>query len=114
MNKQLLFSAIYLFSVFLSSVSQILLKKSASSQHKSRVGEYLDPRVILAYAIFLGATLVTVLALRYVPLSQGAIFESTGYVYVGILSVLFLHERLSPKKIAGMLCILVGAIIFSL
>lgn len=114
MNERLLFSAIYLFSVFMSSVSQVLLKKSAMEGHGSRLREYLNVRVIVAYIIFFGSTLVTVIALRYVPMSQGYIFEATGYVYVGILSVLFLKEKLSRRKLFGMAFILAGAVVFGL
>lgn len=114
MDNRLLFSIIYLISVFLSSVSQVLLKKSAAEKHEGHLREYLNWRVILAYAIFLGSTLVTVLALRYVPLSQGGIFEATGYIYIGILSVLFLKEKLTKRKLVGMGLILAGSIVFCL
>ena len=43
---------IYIFSVFISSVSQILLKTSANKKYESRIREYLNPRVIIAYGIF--------------------------------------------------------------
>lgn len=114
MDKRLLFSIIYLFSVFMSSVSQVLLKKSAMQPHESKLKEYLNIRVIAAYVIFFGSTLVTVFALRYVPMSQGYIFEATGYVYVGVLSVLFLKEKLSKRKLLGMALILAGAVVFGL
>ena len=73
MNKIAIFSGIYLCSVLISSISQILLKTSANKEYDNKLKEYLNPRVIIAYMFFFGATLVTVLALKYVPLSMGAI-----------------------------------------
>ena len=48
MNQtQLPYVLLYLCSTFLSSVSQVLLKKAAMREHTSLVAEYTDWRVIL-------------------------------------------------------------------
>ena len=113
-NPLLIFSGIYLFSVFISSVSQILLKKSADHTHKNPLAEYLNPRVIIAYGFFFGATLISVIALKYVPVSLGTVFESTGYIFVTILGVIFLKERVSRRKLIGLGIILAGVLLYSL
>ncbi len=113
MNKIIIFSGIYLLSVFVSSVSQILLKKSAQQTHKSRLAEYLDMRVVIAYGLFFGATLITVMALKYVPVSLGTVLESTGYLFVTILGVLFLKERVSKRKWFGLAVIVLGILIYA-
>ena len=41
-----------LFSVFISSVSQILLKKAANKTYKDHIREYINPLVIFAYGMF--------------------------------------------------------------
>ncbi len=43
---------IFLGSVFLSSISQILLKISANGSYQNRWKEYFNVRVIIAYGIF--------------------------------------------------------------
>lgn len=113
MNKFVLFAILYIFSVFVSSVSQILLKKSANKQYKNWIEEYTNPKVIIAYTMFFGATLITVCALKYIPVSMGAVFESTGYVFVAILGRLFLNEHIVKRKILGLFIIMCGVIIFS-
>lgn len=113
MNKGMIFSGIYLLSVFVSSVSQILLKKSAQEDHKSRLAEYLDLRVVIAYGLFFGATLITVVALRYVPVSLGTVLESAGYLFVTVLGVLFLKERVSKRKWLGLVIIVAGILIYA-
>ncbi len=108
------FSILYVFAVFISSISQVMLKKSANKTYDSKIKEYLNPYVIISYTMFFSATLCTVLALRYIPLSFGTIFESLGYVFVSILSVIVLKERAGKRKILGMSLIILGILIYSL
>jgi small multidrug resistance pump len=105
---------VFLASVFLASCSQILLKKSAQKEYPNRVSEYLNPQVIIAYLIFFSSTLLTIWAYKGVPLSLGPIFETTGYIYVVILSALFLQERITKRKLLGNILIIAGIISCSL
>ena len=106
-----MFIPIFIGSVFLSSVSQILLKKSADIQHKNWLNDYLNVRVIAAYAMFFASTLITVFAYKYVPLSLGPVLESFGYIFVSVLSYIFLKERMNKKQIIGMILIVIGIIV---
>ena len=56
-----LYVGVYLLGVLISSVSQVLLKKAAMRQYETPLKEYLNPWVITAYALFFGATLMTIL-----------------------------------------------------
>ena len=103
-----------LFSVFISSVSQILLKKAANSTYESTIKEYMNPLVIGAYGMFFCSVILTMLALRYVPLSMSPILESTGYIFVSVMGYFFLKERFTRRKLLGFALILVGVIIFNL
>ena len=113
-NRECIYIGIYVFSVFISSVSQILLKKSANMEYESRLKEYLNWRVILAYTIFFGSAFITTLAFRYVTVGMGNILESLGYFFVVILSAIFLNEKISRKKVLGMLLVIIGVIIFNI
>ena len=64
-------------------------------------------------SLFFISNFITIYGLKYVPLSMGPILESTGYVFIVILSRLFLKEAISKKKIMGMGIILIGIIVFS-
>lgn len=100
--------ALYLFSVFISSVSQILLKKSADQEYENIFKEYLNPKVLIAYTIFFCSSLLTVLAYKYVPLSMGPVLESSAYVFVTVLGYVCLHETIGRRKAVGMVVILLG------
>lgn len=102
---------IYIFSVFISSVSQILLKISADKKYDSRIREYLNPRVIIAYGIFFIATFVTIIAYKGIPLSLGPILETTGYLWVTLLGYFILKEKISKRKIMGLFIVVAGIVV---
>lgn len=105
---------LFLFSVLISSLSQILLKKSAGRTYENPLKEYLNPKVIIAYGIFFLSTLCTMWAYKAVPLSLGPVLEATGYIWVTILGIVFLKEKISAKKWAGLGLIIIGIVVFNL
>lgn len=115
MNGQLwLYASFMLAGTFISSVAQVLLKKAAGERHGSIVQEYLNPKVIVAYAIFFSATFLSIYAYRVVPLSMGAILEATGYVYVTIFGVWIFKEKLNPLKLLALALIIGGIVVYAL
>lgn len=113
-DKILIYSCIMLLSVFISSISQLLLKKSAQKKYGSRIKEYLNPLVICGYFLLFLCTFITMFALKVIPLSMGAIIESAGYIFVAVLSYIFFKEKLTKKQLLGIALIIIGIIIFSL
>ncbi len=109
-----MYVVIFLCSILVSSISQVILKSSANEKHENALKEYLNIKVIFAYGLFFLSTIMTVLAYKGVPLSMGGILEATGYIYVAVLSYLFLKEKISRRKLLGLACILIGIIIFNL
>lgn len=109
-----MFSFIFILSVFISSISQILLKKSAMYEYKSKLQEYLNLTVIIAYTMFFSCTFITIIAYKYVPLSLGPILESSGYIFISIMSCLFLREKFTKKNLIGMITIILGILVFSI
>ena len=113
-QAQLPYVLLYLASTFFSSISQVLLKKAALREHKSLLAEYTDWRVILGYGLFVGCTLLTMLAYRGVPLNVGPVLEATGYLYVTVFGVTIFHEKMNPKKVLALALILAGIAIYAL
>ena len=105
---------IFLISVFISSVSQIILKTSANTEYKNKLREYLNLKVIVSYGFFFLSSLMTIWAYKGVPLSMGPVFEASGYVWVAILGRLILKEELKKKKVIGIIIILFGIIVANL
>lgn len=111
MNKYYLFM---FGSVILSSVSQILLKKSAAKSHGSFLKEYLNPLVIIGYALMVAATLTTIAAYQGMDYKNGPVIESLGYILVMVLSYFLLKEKVTVRKVIGYCLILAGVVIFYL
>lgn len=106
------YSAILIFSVFISAFSQVLLKKSALKTYDSFIGEYLNFYVIPAYAIYFLAVFLDLLALRKVPVSFVPVAEASSYVFVLIFGRIFFKESFSNRKILAMILIMSGIVVF--
>lgn len=114
MKVDIYYIFLFLISVMISSVSQVILKKKANVKCESWIKEYLNVPVILAYSMFFGASLLTVLAYRKVPLTLGPVLESTGYVWVAFWGYFFLKERISKRKLVGIGLIIIGILVFNI
>lgn len=113
MKTTLFYAAVLLVGVFLSAVSQVMLKKAAMRQYSSRLREYLNPLVIFAYTIFVGTTFLSIYAYKGIPLSMGPVLEATSYIYVTIFGVTIFKEKLNWRKLAALVLIVAGIVVYS-
>lgn len=115
MNRTvMLYSLFLLCGVFISAISQVMLKKAALKKYDNVVKEYLNPLVIFAYVLFVGTTFLSILAYRGIPLSMGPILEATSYIYVTIFGVKIFGEKINKQKMLALILIIAGIIIYSL
>lgn len=105
---------IILISVIIASFSQILLKKSAEKTYGSVIFEYLNPYVICGYGMMFLSMFLTILAYGGMDFTNVQIMEATGYVMVLVLSYFFFHERITGRKLLGMLLIFAGIAVYHL
>ena len=113
-NNSIFCACLLLLGVFVSAISQVMLKKASQKQYASPLQEYLNPLVIFAYVLFVGTTFLSILAYRGIPLSLGPVLEATSYIYVTFFGVKIFKEKLNKKKISALVCIIAGIMIFSL
>ena len=106
--------AIWMLSVFISSVAQVMLKVAANKTYDKKIKEYVNPLVITAYGIFFLSTILTMYALKFVPLTMSPIIESTSYIFVPVLGVFMLRERISKRRLLGMGIMVIGIFVFTL
>ena len=104
---------ISLMSVFVAAISQVMLKKSAQKEYPNTLAEYLNPLVIFAYILFVGSSLLSVIAYRGIPLSMGPILEATGYFYVTFFGVTIFGEKLTRRKLMALVVIIAGIAVYS-
>lgn len=114
MNKTvLLYACVLLAGVFISAISQVMLKKAALKEYDSPIKEYVNPIVIFAYVLFVGTSFMSIYAYKGIPLSMGPVLEATSYIYVTIFGVKLFGEKLNGKKIIALLLIVVGICVYS-
>lgn len=115
MNKtEILHSLFLLVGVFISAISQVMLKKAALKTYSSPIKEYLNPLVIMAYVMFVGTTFLSILAYRGIPLSMGPILEATSYIYVTLFGMKIFGEKVGKKKLIALGLIIAGIIVYSM
>lgn len=112
-QSSLFYATVLLLGVFLSAISQVMLKKAALKTYPNKLSEYLNPLVIIAYVIFVGTTLLSVYAYKGIPLSMGPILEATSYIYVTVFGVTIFHEKLSWKKVLALGIIIAGIVVYT-
>lgn len=110
----LVHAAILMFGVFVSAISQVMLKKAAMKKYASPLQEYLNPLVIFAYVLFVGTTILSILAYRVVPLSMGPVLEATSYLYVTFFGATIFKEKITAKKLLALALIIVGIAVYSM
>ena len=97
---------------FITAVSQILLKSQANTTgDKGFFRKFLNIRVIVSYGLLFLTLAINQVALRYVPLSVMPCITATSFIWVFILGVLILKEKVSSRKILGVIIIIAGVII---
>jgi len=112
MSRTLLFSIIFVAGVFLDSVTQLMLKKSALKTYPNRIREYLNPLVLTAYFLSTANTFVVTRTYSELPLSMGPILEASGYLFVTFWGVTVFKEKLGKKKIIALLLIIAGILVY--
>lgn len=107
------YAACLLAGVLISSVSQVLLKKSAMKQYDSLLQQYLNPYVAVAYTMFFASSLLTIFAYRKLPLSMGPVLEATSYIYVTVFGVTIFKEKMGMRNYLALALIMAGIFVYA-
>lgn len=107
------YAAFLLIGVFVSAVSQVMLKKAALRHYENHIAEYLNPLVICAYMLFVGTTFLSIFAYKGIPLSMGPILEATSYIYVTLFGIVIFKEKMTSRKWLALTLILFGIALYS-
>ena len=114
MDFQWPYALVLLAGVFISAISQVMLKKAAIKKYESVIKEYLNPLVITAYVLFFITTLMCIYAYKGIPLSMGPILEATSYIYVTFFGVKIFGEKFDKRKMLSLALIVGGIVVYSI
>ncbi len=112
MNDVVWHAGIMLAAVFMATFAQVMLKTAANNCHNSILSEYLNFRVVSAYVIMILTTLMSIYALKVIPLSLGAVLDASSYVFVTFWGWYFFSENVDRYNLLGLGLILLGIGIF--
>lgn len=104
---------ILLLGALMAAVSQVLLKSAAMRAERPLLKQYLNRRVLLAYAILLASTATSVVAYRWIDYKYGPIIIMSSYVFVMLLSRVILKEPIPARRLAANALIVAGIVIFA-
>ncbi len=110
MNNMFLWLA--LLSVVIASFSQVMLKLGAGKTYNSKIREYLNIYVITGYGMLFVSMVLTIVAYSHLSYLSVPVVEAVGYVLVPILSYFIFKEKLTKRKLLGILFILVGIMVY--
>ena len=103
---------LFILNVLICSCTQIALKKAAGVERHG-IWIYLNWPVIISNVVFVGATLVTVSLYRYMQLSTATLLNSASFIFVPLLSAIFLKEKIEKRTILGIALIISGITIYA-
>lgn len=106
-------SIILIAGVFVASVAQVLLKKSALITHENKLKDYLNWRVMSGYGMMLASTLISVYAYRTIPISFAAVLDAIGYIFVTIFGILFFQEHMTRRRFIALALIIAGMLTYA-
>ena len=104
----------YLFAiaaVIIASASQVVLKKKASSAPKNFFRKFLNGPVILSYLLLFLSMTLNSLALREMEMSVLPCITATSFLWIMVLSAIFLGEKPTRRKVIGVAMILIGVLV---
>lgn len=104
---------IVVFTAFLSSVSQVLLNLSNQKKRGGIISEYVNPLVLLSYAILAFVLVLNTYVLKFIPMMDAHVIAASTYIFLLILSRIFLGERITLRKIIGNIMIIAGILVFT-
>jgi uncharacterized membrane protein len=105
----------FLLGVVAASSGHVLIKKGAvQGRDRSIFVSLLNPLVLAGYALMLGSTVTSTIALKVLPLHLIVSLLPLGHVVLVFLSVAVLGEKMRRHHIWGMLIVFAGIVIFNL
>lgn len=99
----------FVSSILIASFSQILLKKGAKEKNI-----YINKYTIIGYTLMVVSMLFTLIGYKGVNLTMSGILQGLSFIFVPLLSVFFLKEKLNKNTIIGIIFIIMGIVIYSI
>lgn len=100
--------------IVLTGSSQVLLKVGANKAKKKFIMAFINPYAFIAYCLYVLTTLLTVYALKDIPLNLFYASTSLKFILILVFSKLMLQEKVNSNKVFAVLLIFIGVMVFNM
>lgn len=108
----MIYFGIIVVMTFLGATASVFLKKASGSETIFKV--VFNPNLYIGGIIYITSAVLNIYVLNYLDYSVVLPLTSITYIWTMIFSYLLFKEKISNKKILGVIFIIVGAICVSL
>ena len=103
-----------LIASLIGSVGTVLVKQSYENLTITSLKAFRkNHRFLLGLSIYIGASLITIIALKFGPVSLLYPIAATSYVWVALFSKVILDEKMNNYKTLGISLILLAVLVLS-
>lgn len=99
----------FVLSILIASISQIILKKGSGQKNI-----YINKYTIIGYTLMIISTFFTLIGYKGVNLTLSGILQALSFIFVPVLSYIYLKEKINKKTIFGIMLIIFGIAIYSI
>lgn len=99
---------IIIVMTMVGSVASLFLKKASASD--SILGLIKNKNIYIGGLLYLASAILNIIVLRYISYSIVLPLTSITYIWTLIISRYWLKEKISAKKICGIMLIVIGAV----
>ena len=101
---------VIILATFIGSFGALYLKKSANQFNLSLNGTIKNKNLLIGILFYGLSSIIFIITLKFGPLSVLYPVVATSYIWVALLSIKFLNEKINLFKWLGILFIILGVI----
>lgn len=105
---------VVIIASFIGALGPIYLKKGSQKFSLNPIKLIKNKEIMIGFFLYAVATIIFIPALRWGEVSVLYPFVATTYIWVALLSVRFLNEKMSSYKWLGILSIILGVVMIGI
>ena len=109
-----MFYAVAVIATIFASIGHICFKKFALKGKIMSLAMLMNRHLVVGTILFGSSVILSIIALKFIDFSAFYSFTALNYLFISVLSKIYLKERIDKKKIIGNLIIIVGILVYNL
>lgn len=108
----MIYFIILIFMTLCGAVASLFLKRASGTEGVLKM--FLNINLYVGAGLYLISAVLNIYILRYLDYSVVLPLTSITYIWTMVLSYMILKEKITVKKMMGVACILIGAVLVSM